>query len=151
MQSSQIVPGNSAHESPSHANPIQQPTFWGSFCIVLCMSVLPRTTTGFRSCPGRQTLITGYAGDTITVTRGQREGLNRLNHIIAALGCGNSDVCCSFMAGMRVGSSPPASVSHDNVRGTTTCQELLPGAGRSACGAARISRLSCSFTLITRI
>lgn len=32
MQSSQIVPGNSAHESPSHANLIQQPTFGGSFC-----------------------------------------------------------------------------------------------------------------------
>lgn len=34
MQSSQIVPGNSAHEALATLTPIQQPTFWGrSFCM----------------------------------------------------------------------------------------------------------------------
>lgn len=46
MQSSQIVPGNSAHEALATLTPIQQPTFWGG-AFVCVMPVLHGTALHF--------------------------------------------------------------------------------------------------------
>lgn len=62
MQSSQIVPGNSAHEALATLTRFRSRPFWGSFCMCKARTelhciALRRTTIGFRSCLPRQTNI----------------------------------------------------------------------------------------------
>lgn len=106
MQSSQIVPGSSAHEALATLTRFRSRPFWGSFCMckahtgLYCTALRSRTTIGFRSCLPRQTLMIAIA-DTITHsdTRTNEVSRSPTSHH-TCVGTGNSDIHAAFVTGI---------------------------------------------------